>query len=154
MSMLYLLYCRAYLEPPGFQLKKQQNISFSDAGASHQNVAAERATNTVVTMSRTMLIHAAIIYPEDTLYTDLWPMEMDYYVWVYNQIPNMQSGLSAIEIWSSSRFETVSETLTNCHVWCCPTYVLEPNLQIPVVNIPKWDPRSRRGVNMGFRKMH
>ena len=66
----------------------------------------------------------------------------------------MQSGLSAIEIWSRSRFEPVSETLSNCQVWGSPTYVLEPKLQKPGVKIPKWAPRSQRGVNMGFRKMH
>ena len=48
----------------------------------------------------------------------------------------------------------MSETLSNCHVWFCPTYVLEPKLQNPGVKIPKWDPSSQRGVNMGFRKMH
>ena len=79
---------------------------------------------------------------------------MDYAVWVYNRTPDMQSGLSAIEIWSRSRFEPVSETLRNCHFWGCPTYVLEPKLQKPGVKIPKWAPRSRRGVNMGFSKMH
>ena len=66
----------------------------------------------------------------------------------------MQSGLSAIEIWSRSSFEPVSETLSNCHVWGCPTYLLEPKLQNPGVKIPKWDARSLRGVNMGFSKMH
>ena len=48
----------------------------------------------------------------------------------------------------------MSETLSNCHVWGCPAYVLEPKLHKPGVNIPKWAPRSRRGVNMGFRKTH
>ena len=66
----------------------------------------------------------------------------------------MQYGLSAIDIWSRSRFETVSETLSNFHVWGCPTYVLEPNLQKPGVKIPKWYPRSQIGVNIGFSKMH
>ena len=66
----------------------------------------------------------------------------------------MHYGLSAIEIWSSSRFEPVSETLSNCHVWGCPAYFLEPKLQKPGVKIPKWAPRSRRGVNLGFSKMH
>ena len=135
-------------------LKKQQKIRFSGAGASHQNGAAERAIKTVVTMARTMLMHAAIRCPEDTFSTDLWTMAMDYAVWVYNRTPDMQSGLSAIEIWSRLRFEPMSETLSNCHVWGCPTYVLEPKLQKPGVKIPKWSPRSRRGVNMGFRKMH
>ena len=43
--------------------KNQQNIRFSEAGASHQNGAAERVINTVVTMSITMLIHAALRCP-------------------------------------------------------------------------------------------
>ena len=47
----------------------------------------------------------------------------------------------------------MSETLSNFHVWGCPTYVLEPKLQKPV-KIPKWAPRSQRGVNMGFSNMH
>ena len=89
-------------------LKKQQKIRFSGAGASHQNGAAERAIKTIFTMARTMLMHAALRCSEDTLSTDLWPMSMDYAVWVYNMTPDMQSGLSAIEIWSSSRFEPVS----------------------------------------------
>ena len=135
-------------------LKKQQKIRFSGPGASHQNGAAERVIKTVVTMAKTMLMHAALRCPEDTLSTDLWPMAMDYSVWVYNRTPDMQSGLSAIEIWSCSRFEPVSETLSNCHVWGCTTYVLEPKLQKPGVKIPKWDFRRRRGVNMGFSKMH
>ena len=48
----------------------------------------------------------------------------------------------------------MSENLSNCNVWGCPAYVLEPKLQNPGVNITKWDPRSRRGVNMGFSKMN
>ena len=101
-----------------------------------------------------MLVHAALRFPDDTLSTDIWPMAMDYAVWVYNQTPDIQSGLSAIEIWSRSRFEPVSEILSNCNVWGCPTYVLEPKLKKPGVKIPTWAPRSRRGVNMGFIKMH
>ena len=134
--------------------KKRQKIRFSGAGSSHKNGAAKWAIKTVVTMERTMLMHAALICTEDTLSTDLWPLAMYYAVWVYDQIPDMQSGLSAIEIWSWSRFETVSETLRNCHVWGCPTYFLEPKLQKPGVKISKWDPRSRRVVNMGFSKIH
>ena len=57
---------------------------------------------TVVTMTRNMLMHAALIYPYETFSTDLWPMTMDYAVWVYNRTPDMQSGLSAIEIWFKS----------------------------------------------------
>ena len=52
-------------------LKKHQKISFSGAGASHQNGTAERSIKTVFTMSRTMLMHAALRCPEDIFYTDL-----------------------------------------------------------------------------------
>ena len=105
-------------------------------------------------MARTMLMHAALRYTEGTLSTDICPMAMDYAVWVYHRTPDMQYGLSAIEIWSRSRFEPVSEILSNFHVCGCPTYVLEQKLQKPGVKIPKWDPRSRIGVNMGFSNMH
>ena len=135
-------------------MKKQQNIWLGGAGASHQNGAAECAIKTVVTMESTMFMHAALICPDETFYNDLWPMAMDYAVWVYNQIPDTKSGLSNIEIWSGSRFEPVSETLSNCHVWGFPTRVLEPKLQNPRVKIPKWATRSRIGVNMGFSKMN
>ena len=81
-------------------------------------------------------------------------MKMNYDVWIYNRIPGIQSGLSAIKIWSRSIFEPVSETLSKYHVWGCPEYVLEPKLQNPGVKIPKWAPRIQRGVNMGFSKMH
>ena len=88
-------------------LKNQQNIRFSGAGASHQNGAVEHFIKTIVTMARTMLMHTDLICPEDTFSTYLWPMEMDYSVWVYNRIPDMQYALSAIEKWSRSRFEPV-----------------------------------------------
>ena len=99
-------------------------------------------------------MHAALRCPEDTLSTDIWPMVMDYSVWVYNWIPDMHSGLSATEIWSRSRFDPVPEILTSFYVWGCLTYVLEPTLQKPGVKILKWDPRSRREVNMIFSHMN
>ena len=37
-------------------------------------------------MERTMLMHTALRCPYDTLSTDIWPTEIDYSVWVYNQI--------------------------------------------------------------------
>ena len=79
-------------------LKKQQNIRFSGAGASYKNGEAEHVINAVVTMTRTMLMHAALWFFEGTVSTDVWPMEMEYTVWVYNQIPYMQYRLPAIEI--------------------------------------------------------
>ena len=72
-------------------LKKQQKIRFNGAGASHQNEAEERAIKTVDTVARTMLMHNVFRCPDDTFSTDIWPMAMDYSVWVYNRIPDIQS---------------------------------------------------------------
>ena len=47
----------------------------------------------------------------------------------------------------------MSETLSNYHVWGCPTYVLEPKFQKPGVKTLKWYPRGRRRVNTGSIKM-
>ena len=71
-------------------------MSFSGAGASHQNGAAKRIIKTLVTMESTMLMQDALKCPEDTFSTYLWPMEMDYAVWFYNRISGIQSVLSAI----------------------------------------------------------
>ena len=131
-------------------LKNNQKIRFSGAFASHQNGELEQAINTVVTMAGTMLMHAAFRCTEGKLSANIWPMVMDYYLWFYNRIPDVQSILSAIELCPRSKFGTMSETLSNFHVWGCPAYVLDPKLQNSVGNIPKWYPRSQRGVNMGF----
>ena len=77
-------------------LNKQQKIIFIRAGASHQNGAVDFSIKTVVTMKRTMLIHAVLRYPEDTFSTDIFPMEIYYALWFYNWISNMQTRLSAI----------------------------------------------------------
>ena len=67
-------------------LKKQQQIRFSGAVNSHQNGASERAIKTVVNMERTTLMQAALRCYEKKSSTDLWPMAMDYAVWVYNRV--------------------------------------------------------------------
>ena len=64
--------------------EKQQYIRFSEAGASHQKGAVSRAIKIVFTMARTMLMHAVLKCPEEKFSTDLWPMKMNYDVWVYN----------------------------------------------------------------------
>ena len=73
-------------------MKNHKKIRFSGAGESYQCGAAEGDTNAVVTMEKTMLMHADLICPDDTFSIDIWPMSMDYAIWVYNQISDIQSG--------------------------------------------------------------
>ena len=103
-------------------LKKHQQVRFSGAGASHQNGATERVIKTVVTTTRTVLTNVVLVCPKDTFTNDIFPMMMDYAVWIYNRIPDIQSGLYSIDICSISRFDTVLENLSNFHIWDCTTY--------------------------------
>ena len=134
--------------------KKQKKIRLSGASALHQNEAADRAIKTLFTMDKIILIHAAHRCPDDELSSALWPMVTKYTVWIYKRVPYMKYGISAIEIYSRSRFDMVSETLSNCYVWGFNIYVLEPKLQNHGVKIPKWDPRIQIGVNMGLTKIY
>jgi hypothetical protein len=134
-------------------IDSQQQVRFSGVGTGHQNGVAERGIQTVVNMARTMMLHAAMRSPEGFIITELWPMAMDHAAYLYNHIPKMDTGISPVEIWSRTVVST-AHLLNDCHVWGSPVYVLEPKLQKSGVKIPKWNPRSRRGVNMGFSRSH
>ena len=69
-------------------------------------------------------MYAALIFPKDAFPTDIWTTAMDFSICIYNIIYEMQYYIYGIEIWTRSMFEMVSETLSNCHVWGFPTYVL------------------------------
>eukprot|EP00957_Ditylum_brightwellii_P135360 10321252-Ditylum_brightwellii.AAC.1 len=60
---------------------KSQAVTFSGVGAAHQHAIAKRATQTITYMARTMLIHAAMRSPSDTITANNWPMAMDYAAW-------------------------------------------------------------------------
>ena len=89
-------------------LKKHQKIRFSGSDASHQNDAADRSIKTVVTMSKNMLTHNALIFPDDIFPPYPWTMAMEYSVWIYTRIPDINSCLYANNIWKRSKFEPVS----------------------------------------------
>ena len=44
-------------------------------------------------------------------------------------------------------------TSTVLHTFGCPVYVLDPRLQ-DSKKVPKWSLRSRRGIYLGFSKVH
>jgi hypothetical protein len=134
-------------------VRTNQTIRFSGAGAGHQGGVAERSIRTIVTMARTMMLHAALRHG-GAIKPEYWPQCMDYAVWLYNNTPRMATGVSPREMWSRTRHSSASDLLGNCHVWGAPVFVLEPKLRKDGVKIPKWAPRSRQGVFMGFSKFH
>ena len=76
---------------------------------------------------------------------------MTYAVHLHNHMPRSQDGLCPVEIWSRSK-STYSQ-LQNAHPWGCPTYVLDPRLQ-DGFKIPRWEPRSRKGIFVGVSPLH
>ena len=64
-------------------LHQDQKVRFSRVGAAHQNGIAEWAIRTIMTMARTMLLHAAMHAP-DLVTKELCPMAMNHVVWLHN----------------------------------------------------------------------
>lgn len=130
-----------------------QDIRFSGVGTGHQNGVSERAIRTITSMARTMMLHSALRSPEGFITADLWPMAMDYAVWIYNHVPSATTGLSPLDLFTRV-VNPKLKVLNDAHVWGCPTYVLEAKLQKSGVKIPKWMPRSRQAVFLGFSPLH
>ena len=128
----------------------KQIIRFAGVGAHHHNGCAERAIQTIMSISRTMMLHAAIHWPEVTD-SSLWPMAVSQAVYIWNHVPSADTGISPADIftktrWPQSRFQDL-------HVWGCPTYVLDKAIS-DGKKLPRWKPRSQRMVMMGHSPKH
>ena len=73
-----------------------------------------------------MLLHSDLHWPQN-IDTSLWPLPMTYAVWIWNRIPNIDSGYSPYEIFSRSKSTHVE--LNRVRVWGSPLYILDPRLQ-------------------------
>jgi hypothetical protein len=131
-------------------IELEQTINYSGVGAHHQNGVAEQAIQTVVERARAMMIHVALHWPNEA-HTDLWPMAMDYSVFLWNHTPDRLNGLSPEELFCGTRLDC--GVLRASRVWGSPSYVLDPTLQ-DGKKIPKWKPRSRRGQFLGMSLDH
>jgi len=90
----------------------------------------------VFNKARALLLHAAIHWPETTQ-DNLWPFAVDYAIFLWNNTPRMDSGLSPLDLLSGTKGDC--HLLHNTRVWGCPVYVLDPKLQ-DGHKIPKWKP--------------
>jgi hypothetical protein len=124
--------------------------TYSGVGAKHMNGIAERNIKTVAQLARANMLHLAHHWPQQAD-LKLWPQAVDYATWVFNNLPNMDSGLSPNELWTSMRADDT--LLRRAHVFGCPVYVLDAALQ-DGKKIPKWAPRARLGLFLGFSNLH
>ena len=128
-----------------------QKIKFSGVGAKWQNGVAENAIKIVVSKARTMMIYAALMWPE-AKDDSLWPLALSHAAYLYNHIPNEVTGIAPIEIFTQTTSD--GQALRSSHPWGCPAYVLDPRLTAAGAKIPKWQPRSRRGQYVGVSPVH
>jgi hypothetical protein len=129
---------------------QHQKYNFGAVGAKHQNGIAERNIKTVAQWARANMLHLATLWPQyaNAMY---WPQAIGYAVWVFNQLPNMVSGIAPNEKWSGVR--SPSKELSCLHVFGCPVYVLDASLQ-DGKKIPKWNPCACLGLFLGFSDLH
>ncbi|KAL7457958.1 hypothetical protein ACHAWC_009470 [Mediolabrus comicus] len=131
---------------------KGQSQSFSGTGAKFENGAAERAVKTVMWMARSQLLHCSLRWDKDgTASPSLWPMAVEYSVWLFNRTPKMDTCYSPLELLTCRRSD--HRDLLRSKVWGCPCYVLEAKLQ-DGHKLPKFSRRSRIGQFMGMSPEH
>ena len=123
---------------------------FAGVGAHHHNGVAERNIQTIMSVARTMMLHAAIHWAE-TADAALWPLAVQYAVYLHSRVPDSSSGLAPLDLFS--RLRSDQSRLQQCHVWGCPVYVLD-NALADGKKLPRWKPRSSRYVFVGMSSKH
>lgn len=122
----------------------------ASVGAHHHNGIAERNIGTVLSITRAMMHHQALHWP-DVSDVELWPFAVIYAAYVLNRIPQTSSGQSPLElfsrtVWPRTKFQSL-------HVWGCPCYVLDPALHSGN-KLPRFRARSQRHVFLGISTGH
>jgi hypothetical protein len=95
-----------------------------------------------------LILHASIHW-KNGCDSSLWPQAVDYAARIYNNTPN--NGVCPADIFTGST--VLRHRLLDYHVWGCPVYVLDPKMQSRK-KLPRWEPRSRRGMFMGLSRQH
>jgi hypothetical protein len=129
-----------------------QSQSLSGVGAQHQNARAERAIQTIMFMACIFMVHASLHWTDQGLDDILlWPFAVKHAVWIYNRVPNCQSGLTPLELLTKSKADR--HDILRAHVWGCPAIVLEPQLQNNK-KLLKWNRRAQVGQFLGYLDEH
>ena len=127
-----------------------QHIRFAGVGAHHHIGHAERAIATIMSISRAMLIHSALHWPEVSD-AALWPMCVAHAVYIWNHVPNPATGLSPADLFTKRRWKL--RQFLDLHVFGCPTCVFDHRLS-DGKKIPRWTPRYTRCIYLGKSPVH
>ena len=77
--------------------EQNQKYSFCGVGAKHQNGIAERNFKTVAQWARANMLHLATLWPQHAN-ANYWPQAINYAVWVFNRLQNLDSGIAPNDI--------------------------------------------------------
>jgi hypothetical protein len=106
----------------------------------------------IMFMARSFMVHSSLHWTDrgldDTL---LWPFAVKHVVWIYNRVPNRQSGLTPLELLTKSKAD--HHDLLCTHVWGCPAIVLEPQLHNNK-KLPTWNRHAWVGQFLGYFNEH
>ena len=127
----------------------EQKLTLSGVGAQFQDGLAERHIGIIISMARTMLLHAITRWDKITL--SLWPFAVEYACKIHNLLPKGDGSASSIELLTGTKLTT--NHLKDLHVFGAPTYVLSPTLQ-DGHKLPKWEARSKQGIFLGHSRKH
>jgi hypothetical protein len=105
---------------------QNKKYRFRGVGAHHQNGVAERNLKTVVQWAWGNMLHLAMHWSQQA-HSQFWPQAINYSVWVFNRLPNVENGLTPNELWSS--VQNSGKELARTHVFGCPVYVLDAAIQ-------------------------
>ena len=97
-----------------------------------------------------MMIHSAIHWP-DVADSSLWPLAVEYAVYLHNHVPQVSTGLAPNDVFTKTRNPT--RRLLDLRVWGSPTYVLDKVIA-DGKKLPRWKPRSTRRMFVGLSKRH
>ncbi|MHA7811762.1 MAG: hypothetical protein ACX933_18325, partial [Marinobacter adhaerens] len=128
----------------------RQISRFAGVGAHHHNGVVEQSIRTIMSIARTMLLHASLHWP-DAITPVLWPQAVMHAIFLFNRVPEPSTGLSRIDIFTKTRWS--QRRFHDLHVWGSPTYVLDKTIS-DGKKIPRWKPRSNRCVYLGMSASH
>ena len=127
-----------------------QKMSYSGVGTHGKNGVVERAIQTVVNYSRTMILLQALLWL-DNFDMRILSLALQHTAYLWNKLPNMDSGVEPLEIYAgSSLYQSI---LRNEKIGGCPSYVLDPKLQ-DGEKLPKWDPITQQHQYLGKYSTH
>ena len=88
----------------------------------------------------------------DNIDATSWPFALNHACHIWNEVPK-EGSFSPSQILRKSFSRYALQIIKSLRVWGCPVYILDYRMARGK-NLPKWEPKSRRGVYLGSSPAH